>query len=84
MAEEVGRGERLQQLGVLWQRKSDKGTNYFTGVLNNGVHGEVQVVIFKINEDYKRGENSPDWTMYRSNPRSQNGGNNTTGDDIPF
>ena len=75
-----------QQVGVLWQRKSqEKGTVYFSGIVSLGVLGQCNVVCFKNDRDGK-GENAPDWIMYTSEPRPQNGsgGSIEADDDVPF
>lgn len=75
-------------IGALWQRKSQNGTTYLSGVLNNGVFGECPVVVFKALE--KRGESSPDFIVYASTPQRQRGTGETPSaapeadDDIPF
>jgi hypothetical protein len=73
-------------IGALWQKRSQTGTTYLSGVVSMGVFGECPVVVFKAME--KRGENSPDFIIYASTPQRQNG--TPTGvqaepdDEIPF
>jgi hypothetical protein len=66
-----------RQIGVLWSRKSQNGTQYMSGVVSMGVFGECQIVVFKSTD--KRSESSPDFIMYASSPQRQNG--TTTGND---
>lgn len=68
-----------RQIGALWQRKSQSGTQYLSGIVSMGVFGECPVVVFKATE--KRGESSPDWIIYASTPQRQNGV--TVRDDSP-
>lgn len=60
-----------RQIGALWNRKSQNGTVYLSGVVSMGVFGECPVIVFKALE--KRGETSPDFIIYASNPQRQNG-----------
>jgi len=74
-------------IGALWQKKSQTGTTYLSGVVSMGVFGECSVVVFKAIE--KRGENSPDFIIYASTPQRQNGTQTPTAvpetdEDIPF
>jgi hypothetical protein len=77
-------------IGALWQKKSQTGTAYLSGVINNGVFGECAIVIFKAME--KRSDASPDFIVYASTPQRQNGTGATApaepgaeaDDDIPF
>jgi hypothetical protein len=74
-------------IGALWQKKSQTGTLYISGVVSMGVFGECPVVVFKAME--KRGESSPDFIIYASTPQRQNGTPPTSAqpepdEDIPF
>jgi hypothetical protein len=79
-----------RQIGVLWDRKSQSGMRYLSGVVSMGVFGECHVVAFATTE--KRSDQSPDFIIYASTPQRQNGqagvADNTapiTGDDdLPF
>ena len=74
-------------IGALWQKKSQSGTTYLSGVINNGVFGECAIVVFKTME--KRSDASPDFIVYASTAQRQNGTPATSAqpepdEDIPF
>lgn len=77
-----------RQIGALWQRKSQNGTEFMSGVVSMGVLGECQIVVFKALE--RRSESSPHWIMYASTTQRQNGANADAevkadaDEDIPF
>lgn len=78
-----------RQIGALWQRKSQSGTQYLSGIVSMGVFGECSVVVFRATD--KRTEQSPDFIMYASNPQRPNsapaaapGAEPGADDDIPF
>jgi hypothetical protein len=60
---------------------------YLSGTVSLGLFGERRVVCFRNTRDDKA-ENAPDWIIYLSQPRPQNGGSNEpiTDDkeDLPF
>lgn len=59
---------RENELGALWQKKSEKdGSTFLSGKIQ--VNGEqIDVVVFR--NTYKQaGEKSPDWRIYKSQPR---------------
>ncbi len=53
------------EIGGLWNDKTKDGRLYIKGKIN----GE-QVVLFQ-NEYKKEGERTPDWRVYKSQPREQ-------------
>lgn len=59
--------EREDELGALWLKDSQAGKKYMSGKIT--VAGEtVPVVVFK--NDYKKeGERTPDYRIYRQQPR---------------
>lgn len=59
---------RENEVGALWLKKSEKdGSAFFSGKLN--VNGEqIDVVVFK-NSFKQPGEKSPDYRIYKSQPR---------------
>jgi uncharacterized protein (DUF736 family) len=60
-----------RQIGALWKKKSQTGTQYMSGMVSMGVFGECPVVVFAAME--KRSEQSPDFIIYASTPQRQNG-----------
>jgi uncharacterized protein (DUF736 family) len=58
------------ELGGLWERTTRDGKVYMTGKV-----GGRDVVLFR-NEWKKDGETTPDWRVYKSQPRT---GENSTG-----
>lgn len=60
---------RDDELGGLWLKTSQAGKKFMSGKLT--LNGEnVEVVVFK-NEFKKDGERTPDYRVYRSQPREQ-------------
>lgn len=57
------------QLGVLWAKKSSRGSEYFSGVLEMTETGKLNIVIFpNLN---KKSEKSPDYIILKSKPREE-------------
>lgn len=55
------------ELGVLWEKQSARGT-YFTGSLE--IDGEkTKVVVFK--NGNKKNDKAPDWRILKSQPKEQ-------------
>lgn len=55
------------ELGGLWLKQAQSGKRYMSGKLT--IDGEaVEVVVFK-NENKREGERTPDYRVYRSQPR---------------
>jgi hypothetical protein len=84
-----------KQIGVLWlkEKQREDGTKfgYMTGYIDNGIHGNIPIVIFRIRD--KQHENGPDYRMLLSQPVQQQGAAPPDGeeeqppitdDDIPF
>lgn len=53
------------EIGVLWQKTSAKGTEFMSGKING-----VDVVCFRAD---KKSEKSPDWRVLKSKPRDNSG-----------
>jgi uncharacterized protein (DUF736 family) len=67
-----------RELGALWVKKSDKGSQYMTGHIElKGATGKVQLVVFKNkgkrNEDgsYTKSEKAPDFRLFLSESREE-------------
>jgi uncharacterized protein (DUF736 family) len=76
---------RNREIGALWKRTSKAGTKFLSGVINNGVFGEVAIAIFERTE--KRTENSPDYVIIASDPLPPQGSDAKIEDDkedLPF
>jgi hypothetical protein len=62
-----------KQIGALWlkEKQRDDGTKfgYMTGYIDNGIHGNIPIVIFRIRD--KQNENGPDFRMILSQPAQQ-------------
>jgi uncharacterized protein (DUF736 family) len=59
--------DRESELGGLWLKESQKGDKFMSGKLT--IDGQpVEVVVFK-NKHKQPGERSPDYRVYRSQPR---------------
>lgn len=59
--------DRESELGGLWLKTSNAGKKYMSGRFN--IDGQtVEVVVFK-NERKQPGEKTPDYRVYRSQPR---------------
>jgi uncharacterized protein (DUF736 family) len=56
---------RDDELGALWLRESKDGRKYLSGKT-----GDQEVVVFK-NDHKQPGERTPDYRVYRSQPRAQ-------------
>jgi hypothetical protein len=69
-------------VGRLWVHRGKDGKDtYFTGVVNAGVFGDIQVAIFKNNRKEK--DNQPDYNIVLSEPREEKAAA-IEDDDIPF
>jgi hypothetical protein len=53
-----------EKLGVLWKRKSKRGTDYWSGNING-----QQIVVFAVRQ--KRSPKSPDFEIYKSERRDK-------------
>ena len=76
---------RNREIGALWKRTSKAGNKFLSGIINNGVFGEVPIAIFERQE--KRSENSPDYVIIASDPLPQQSNNAMPEDDkedLPF
>ena len=62
-----------KQIGVLWLKKkqNEDGSEltYMRGYIDNGIHGNIPIVIFRIRN--KQNDNSPDFRMILSQPLPQ-------------
>jgi hypothetical protein len=58
-----------KRIGVLWLKASKEGRKYLSGYIDNGIHGEIPIAIFRVNT--KPTETSPDYVMLLSEPRSK-------------
>ena len=62
-----------KQIGVLWLKKkqNEDGSEltYMRGYIDNGIHGNIPVVIFRIRN--KPNENGPDYRIILSQPIPQ-------------
>jgi uncharacterized protein (DUF736 family) len=78
--------DRESELGGLWLKTSQAGNKFMSGKLR--LNGEtIEVVVFK--NTYKTaGDNTPDYRVYRSEPREQQQNSQHLPDDpdgdIPF
>ena len=54
-----------KQVGVLWlrEKENEDGSTlrYFSGYIDNGIHGNIPIVIFRIRD--KQNPNGPDYRM---------------------
>lgn len=55
--------DKTDEIGALWKRESKQGVTYLTGKING-----QDVVIFR-NQHKQDGEKTPDYRVYRSQPR---------------
>lgn len=63
--------DRNDEIGGLWLKESQKGTKFMSGTMT--FNGEkVEVVVFK-NSHKQPGEKTPDYRVYRSQPRDGGG-----------
>jgi uncharacterized protein (DUF736 family) len=81
------KGERMarnREIGALWKRTSKAGNKFLSGVINNGVFGEVAIAVFERQE--KRTDNSPDYVIIASDPLPSQGDAAKIEDDedLPF
>ena len=74
-----------RELGALWVKKSDKGSQYMTGHIElKGASGKVQLVVFKNqgkkNEDgtYTKNEKAPAFRIFLSESREEREAAKTT------
>ena len=51
----------LKNIGALWLKTREDGTKFFSGTINNGIHGDINVMIFK--NDKKENEKAPDYRI---------------------
>lgn len=79
-----------KKVGVLWLKTSKDGkTRYFSGVVNLGILGDIQISILK--NTFKKEENQPDYNILLVEPKPElkpvNGKadyDDSPDDDIPF
>lgn len=57
-----------RKVGVFWE-KNKNGKTYWTGVVNNGVGGDVQVILF--HNDKKSQTKDPDLNLFLSEPKDE-------------
>lgn len=63
--------DRNDEIGGLWLKESQKGTKFMSGTMT--FNGEkVEVVVFK-NSHKQPGERTPDYRVYKSQPRDGGG-----------
>ena len=66
-----------RELGALWAKKSNNGSQYMTGHIElKGQAGKVQLVVFKNKSNYNedgtvKSENAPDLRIYLSETKEQ-------------
>tara|TARA_R100001082_G_scaffold48047_1_gene25766 strand:+ start:5407 stop:5709 length:303 start_codon:yes stop_codon:yes gene_type:complete len=66
-----------RELGALWAKKSNNGSQYMTGHIEvKGASGKVQLVVFKNKSKYNedgtvKSENAPDLRIYLSESREE-------------
>ena len=48
----------LKNIGALWLKTREDGTEFFSGTINNGIHGDINIVVFK--NEKKDSEKSPE------------------------
>jgi hypothetical protein len=59
---------RSKKVGALWLRESkDRKTKYFSGVINAGLFGDIQITILK-NTFKDEGSNQPDYNILLVEP----------------
>ncbi len=58
-----------KKIGNFWSKRTKTGEEYWTGVLNNGVGGDVPVILF--HNGKKEEEKQPDLCLYISERREQ-------------
>ena len=59
---------REDEIGGLWSRTSQAGNEFLSGRIKLPDGSELEVIVFP-NSFKKPGERSPDWRIYRSQPR---------------
>ena len=37
----------LKNIGALWLKTREDGSKFFSGTINNGIHGDINIMIFK-------------------------------------
>ena len=66
-----------RELGALWAKKSNNGSQYMTGHIElKDASGKVQLVVFKNKSKYNedgtvKNENAPDLRIYLSEPKEE-------------
>ena len=66
-----------RELGALWAKKSNNGSQYMTGHIElKGQAGKVQLVVFKNKAEYNedgtvKSENAPDLRIYLSESKEE-------------
>jgi hypothetical protein len=78
----------LKNIGVLWKKKNKDNKVFLSGILNNGIHGDIHIMIFA-NDAEDRKEKSPDYRIVMSTdddrqdrPAKQGGGDDFLADDV--
>jgi len=52
----------LKNVGVLWKKRGKDNKVFLSGILNNGIHGDINIMIFA-NDSEERTEKSPDYRI---------------------
>jgi hypothetical protein len=56
-----------KRIGVLWLKEAKDGRKYLSGYIDNGIHGDIPIAIFRVNT--KPTDISPDYVMLLSESR---------------
>lgn len=57
------------EIGALWTRQGGRG-EFLSGTLTRADGSKLEIVVFK-NDHKQPGERTPDWRIYKSQPRDQ-------------
>lgn len=57
-----------RKIGALWQRKSQDGKTFLSGVLQD-LGGDIQIAVFR--NDRKEADNQPDFNIVLSEPKEK-------------
>jgi hypothetical protein len=58
-----------KRIGVLWHKESRDGKKYLSGYIDNGIHGDIPIAVFRVTD--KPTENSPDYVIVLSGQRAK-------------
>jgi len=73
----------LKNIGVLWLKEKE-GSKFMSGTINNGIHGDITVMVFR--NEKKESEKAPDYriVMVTDDEKKETKSTSEPSDDLGF